>query len=165
MPTSYNNKVLVLGIDGMDPRLTRKYVDAGLLPNVKKYIESGACREDLMLLGAQPTVTPPWMTTLATGAYPMTHGITEFFAQSTEKPDVMVYNLDSTKAKLSRSGTALLKPDARRWSGIGLVLLGRHLRTAISSTSSMAPAPARSIWPAVKSIMNLLLEPVKRSKK
>ena len=99
MPTSYNNKVLVLGIDGMDPRLTRKYVDAGLLPNVQKYIEAGACRQDLMLLGAQPTVTPPMWTTLCTGAYPMTHGITEFFAQSTEKPDVMVYNLDSTKCE------------------------------------------------------------------
>lgn len=97
--TTTNNKVLVLGIDGMDPRLTRKYVDAGILPNVKKYIEAGSCREDLMMLGAHPTVTPPMWTTLATGAYPMTHGITEFFAQSTEKPDVMVYNLDSTKCE------------------------------------------------------------------
>ena len=97
--TAQNNKVLVLGIDGMDPRLTRQYVDAGLLPNIQKYIETGACRQDLMLLGAHPTVTPPMWTTLATGAYPMTHGITEFFAQSTEKPDVMVYNLDSTKCE------------------------------------------------------------------
>lgn len=27
------NKVLVLGIDGMDPRLTRKYLDEGKMPN------------------------------------------------------------------------------------------------------------------------------------
>ena len=47
--TAQNNKVLVLGIDGMDPRLTRQYVDAGLLPNIQKYIETGACRQDLML--------------------------------------------------------------------------------------------------------------------
>ena len=72
------SKVLVLGIDGMDPRLTRKYVDDGVMPNVQKYIERGSCREDLMLLGAQPTVTPPMWTNLATGTYPMTHGITEF---------------------------------------------------------------------------------------
>ena len=26
-------KLMVLGVDGLDPRLTRKYVDAGLLPN------------------------------------------------------------------------------------------------------------------------------------
>jgi len=90
-------KVMVLGIDGMDPRLTRKYVDQGLLPNIKRYIELGACRKDLVMLGGQPTVTPPMWTTLCTGAYPMTHGITEFYGQSTEKPDVMVYNLDSAK--------------------------------------------------------------------
>ena len=60
-------KILLLGVDGMDPRLTRKYVDEGKLPHVKKLIERGACREDLVLLGAQPTVTPPMWTTLATG--------------------------------------------------------------------------------------------------
>lgn len=32
-------KVAVLGVDAMDPRLTRKYVDMGLMPNVKKLIE------------------------------------------------------------------------------------------------------------------------------
>ncbi len=93
------SKVLVLGIDGMDPRLTRKYVDDGVMPNVQKYIERGSCREDLMLLGAQPTVTPPMWTTLATGTYPMTHGITEFYAQSPDKPDMMLYNVDSTKCE------------------------------------------------------------------
>lgn len=88
-------KILLLGIDGMDPRLTRKYVDEGKLPNVKKLIERGACRKDLVLLGAQPTVTPPMWTTLATGAYPMTHGITCFFRQSEDDLDTMAYNLDS----------------------------------------------------------------------
>lgn len=92
-------KVLVLGVDGMDPRMTKKLVDEGKLPNVKAYIDRGACREDLMMLGGQPTVTPPMWTTLATGAYPVTHGITEFFAQSTEKLDTLVYNLDSTKCE------------------------------------------------------------------
>ena len=31
-------KVAVLGVDAMDPRLTRKYVDMGIMPNVKKLI-------------------------------------------------------------------------------------------------------------------------------
>ncbi len=88
-------KVLILGMDGMDPRLTRKYVDMGLMPNVKKYIERGAQREDLVLLGGLPTVTPSMWTTLATGAYPMTHGITDFYRQNKENLDAMDYNLDS----------------------------------------------------------------------
>ena len=70
------SKVAVLGIDAMDPRLTRKYVDMGIMPNTKKIIEAGSCRHDLMLLGSMPTVTPPQWTTLATGAHPQTHGIT-----------------------------------------------------------------------------------------
>ena len=54
-----SNKILLLGVDGMDPRLTRKYVDEGILPNVKEYIERGAQRHDLVMLGGHPTVTPP----------------------------------------------------------------------------------------------------------
>ena len=92
-------KIMVLGIDGMDPRLTRKYVDEGKMPNTKKLIEMGACRHDLTMLGAQPTVTPPMWTTMATGAYPVTHGITCFYRQSTEDLDVREYNLDSTNCK------------------------------------------------------------------
>lgn len=89
------NKILVLGIDGMDPRLTKKYVAEGKMPNVKKFIEKGAQREDLVLLGSHPTVTPPMWTTLSTGAHPVTHGITCFFRQSKENLDEMEYNLDS----------------------------------------------------------------------
>ena len=72
------DKVLLLGIDGMDPRFTRKMVDEGKMPNTKKIIEKGSARHDLRLLGANPTITPPMWTTLATGAYPMTHGIEDF---------------------------------------------------------------------------------------
>ena len=94
-----NNKVIVLGIDGMDPRLTRKFVNKGIMPNVKKFIEAGSCREDLMLLGGHPTVTPSMWTTLGTGTYSMTHGITEFYLQSPEKQDTMLYGLDSRDCK------------------------------------------------------------------
>jgi len=97
--TAASEKILVVGIDGMDPRLVKKYVDQGIMPNMKKYIERGACREDLVLLGANPTVTPPQWTTLSTGAYPMTHGITGFYRHSQTKLDVMEYNLDSRLCK------------------------------------------------------------------
>ena len=73
-----SEKVLLLGIDGMDPKFSRKMVDEGYMPNLKKLIEKGAARHDLRLLGGVPTITPPMWTTLATGAYPMTHGIEDF---------------------------------------------------------------------------------------
>jgi len=72
------DKMILLGIDGMDPNLTRKFVDEGKMPNTKKLIEMGAARKDLVLLGGVPTITPPMWATLATGAYPMTHGIVDF---------------------------------------------------------------------------------------
>ncbi len=72
------DKVLLLGIDGMDPRFSRKMVDEGKMPNLKKIIEKGSARHDLRMLGAVPTITPPMWTTLCTGAYPMTHGIEDF---------------------------------------------------------------------------------------
>ena len=72
------DKLIVLGIDGMDPRFTRAMVDEGKMPNTKKLIEMGAARHDLMLLGGMPTITPPMWATLATGAYPMTHGIVDY---------------------------------------------------------------------------------------
>lgn len=92
-------KILVLGVDGMDPRLTAKYVAEGKMPNIKTFIDRGAQREDLVMLGGMPTITPPMWTTLATGAYPNTHGITDFYRQSKEDLDVIEYNLDSNFCK------------------------------------------------------------------
>ena len=92
-------KIMVLGVDGLDPRLTRKYVDEGHMPNFKKLIERGAQRHDLVMLGAQPTVTPPQWTTLATGANPYVHGITQFSRTIPGKINQSSYNVDSRLVK------------------------------------------------------------------
>lgn len=90
-----SQKILVLGVDGMDPRLTRKYVDMGLMPYTKRYIEMGAQRHDLVMLGGAPTVTPPMWTTLATGANSNVHGITGFSRHTPDNPGELSYNIDS----------------------------------------------------------------------
>ncbi len=92
-------KLLVLGMDGMDPRLTLRYMAEGAMPNTKKLIEMGAAREDLTLIGGHPTVTPPMWTTLATGATPCVHGISEYYAHDPERLDAMLYNFDSTRCR------------------------------------------------------------------
>lgn len=93
------NKLLVLGIDGLDPRLTRKYVDSGIMPNTKKFIERGCQRHDLVLLGGVPTITPPMWATLATGTYPVTHGITDFFQPVPGRIDAMTYAMHSSSCQ------------------------------------------------------------------
>ena len=84
------DKMLLLGIDGMDPRFARVLVDEGKMPNLKKLMEKGACREDLRMLGANPTITPPMWATLATGAYPMTHGIMDYNLSAENDKDVTI---------------------------------------------------------------------------
>ena len=92
---AFTQKLMVLGMDAMDPRLTRKFLDKGLMPNTKKILERGSARADLMMLGGQPTVTPPMWTTMATGCNPNVHGITCFFRQSKTDMAAIGYNLDS----------------------------------------------------------------------
>ena len=89
------DKILVLGIDGMDPRVTQKYLAEGKMPSLQKFVDLGAQREDLSMLGAHPTLTPPMWTTMATGAYPITHGITCFNRQSKDHFGQIGYNFDS----------------------------------------------------------------------
>ncbi len=92
-------KVVVVGVDGLDPKFAKRCIEKGKMPNLEKFIEKGACREDLVLLGSMPTVTPPMWTTLATGANASTHGITHFFAQNPDEIDSVLYALDSRKCK------------------------------------------------------------------
>jgi len=97
--TSSTQKLIVLGIDGMDPVTTKRLLEEGKLPNIKKYLEHGSARKELNMLGAHPTITPPCWTTLATGAYPGTHGITCYWRQSPDNLDAVVYNMDSRNCK------------------------------------------------------------------
>ena len=93
-----SDKVMVLGVDGLDPRYSRKMIREGKMPNLKKYIEMGAAREDLMLLGGHPTVTPPMWTTLGTGCYANVHGVTGYFRQGSDI-DKIVGSFDSRDSK------------------------------------------------------------------
>ena len=97
-----SEKMFVIGIDGMDPRLTRRFVDEGKMPNTQAIIQRGAQRHDLVMLGAQPTVTPPMWTTLATGAYPVTHGITCFNRAVPGELDMKQYNFHSSYCKAEK---------------------------------------------------------------
>ncbi|MDR0434598.1 MAG: alkaline phosphatase family protein [Gracilibacteraceae bacterium] len=92
-------KIIVVGVDGFEPRLAKKFLTQGKMPYLQQFIDRGACRDDLVLLGGVPTVTPSLWTTLSTGAYPGTHGITCFFGHNHGHLDSVVYNLDSRRCK------------------------------------------------------------------
>lgn len=70
------SKVMVLGIDApIVPRLYR-FAKEGRLPALGKLLAEGVFAPNS--LSPFPTITPPNWTTIVTGAWPGTHGITDF---------------------------------------------------------------------------------------
>lgn len=118
---SKSKKILVLGVDGMDPSLSKKYLDQGIMPNLQKFIKAGSSSKDLKLLGGVPTITPPMWTSLATGANPSTHGITCFWGQSKENMAAFEYNMTSKRCKAEQlwnvTANAGLKTLVWHWPG------------------------------------------------
>ena len=94
-----SDKILCLVVDGLHPRFTKRMLREGKMPNVQKFVERGAQREDLVMLGGHPTVTPPMWTTLATGCYANVHGITGYNRKSPLGLDYVGYNIDSRNCK------------------------------------------------------------------
>ncbi|MHB1132891.1 MAG: alkaline phosphatase family protein [Chloroflexota bacterium] len=70
------SKVLFLGIDSPVASAIYKWAKEGKLPNLQKLIDRGVfCQNGLVPF---PTITPPNWTSIATGAWPGTHGVTDF---------------------------------------------------------------------------------------
>ena len=72
------DRVAVIGFDCAMPHLIEKHIAEGYLPNFKKLIEAGVLAENC--LPVFPTITPPNWASIATGAWPGTHGVTDFWA-------------------------------------------------------------------------------------
>ena len=90
-------RAMLLGLDGADPVVIKRMIAEGRLPNMQKVMEQGAHTENLDMLGVFPTVTPPNWTTLATGNYPRTHGITCFQNQTVGRIGISEMNWDSRR--------------------------------------------------------------------
>lgn len=86
-------KMVILGIDGMDPRLLEKYTGEGIMPNFSALIEQGDFKP------LQTTVAPQspiaW-STFITGMDPGGHGIFDFVHRD---PKTMLPFLSMSKAE------------------------------------------------------------------
>lgn len=92
-------RVAVIGLDGVPPLFLEKHINEGFLPNIKRFITEGTWLDDC--LTPLPTVTPPNWATIATGAWPGTHGVTDFhrFPQDEINLDKVVQNWSSKVIK------------------------------------------------------------------
>lgn len=68
-------RTIVLGFDGMDPRLAERWIDEGRLPNFAKLREQGHFQA---LATTNPAQSPVAWATFATGLNPGAHGIFDF---------------------------------------------------------------------------------------
>ena len=88
-------KVIVVGVDGMDPRLARSMMDEGLLPNLSKLRAGGGFSD----LGTSiPPQSPVAWASFINGAGPGSHGIFDFVHRRPEKQGEMFYSAADTVA-------------------------------------------------------------------
>jgi len=71
-------KVVVLGLDGMDYKLTKKWLDEGKLPNFAKLRDQGCFKP---LLSTIPPISPVAWSSFQTGTNPGKHNIFDFLTR------------------------------------------------------------------------------------
>ena len=74
-------RVFVIGFDGMDPTLARKWMDEGKLPNLKALADEGVFAR---LGSTQPSESPTAWSSFATGVNPGKHSIYDFLIRDLE---------------------------------------------------------------------------------
>jgi predicted AlkP superfamily phosphohydrolase/phosphomutase len=88
------DKVLLIGLDSAVPGRWRRYAEAGDLPAGQRLLERGAFAT--ACLPAFPTLTTTNWATIATGAWPGTHGVTDFNPHRTgDRIDVSPQGFDA----------------------------------------------------------------------
>lgn len=76
------DNMIVLGVDGMDPNLARKFIAAGKMPNCKKLMEMGSFSP---LKTVDPPQSPVAWSNFISGTNPGGHGIFDFIHRDAKK--------------------------------------------------------------------------------
>ena len=86
-------KMIILGLDGMDPRLCEKLMSSGLLPNLAKLRRLGGYR----VLGTSiPPQSPVAWANFINGAGPGSHGIFDFIHRDPTKQVAPIFSVART---------------------------------------------------------------------
>ncbi|MSR46005.1 MAG: nucleotide pyrophosphatase [Planctomycetes bacterium] len=90
-------RVVIVGMDGMDPELANRFMAEGKLPNLKRLADDGIF---LPLTTATPSMSPVAWSSFMTGVDPGKHGIFDFITR-----DVCTYMPVLSSAKIAESET------------------------------------------------------------
>ena len=87
-------RVFVIGFDGMDPTLARRFMDEGKLPNLKALAAEGSFAR---LKSTQPSESPTAWSSFATGVNPGKHSIYDFLIRHLEGEMAYMPDLNMVK--------------------------------------------------------------------
>ena len=122
-------RVVVVGLDGLDPYLTNQFMKRGFLPKLKALKENGSFKA---LRTTTPSISPAAWSTFSTGVNPGKHRIFDFFTRdpNTYLPilsSVQIRNytkafgIGRLKFHLPQTSIKLLRKSTSFWK-----ILGRH---------------------------------------
>jgi len=99
-------RLIILGFDGMDPVLASKWMDDGSLPNLQKLVTMGGFHT---LPTSNPPQSPVAWSDFATGTGPGEHGIYDFLRRDPETylPDFSISRIIPPQSFLSLFGMEL----------------------------------------------------------
>ena len=98
-PKPWIKRLIVVGFDGQDPKLTERFMRQGRLPNFEKLQRMGCYRE---LRTTYPSLSPVAWSSFATGTNPGRHNIFDFLGRDDPlEPALPVSTPDSYAAELA----------------------------------------------------------------
>jgi predicted AlkP superfamily phosphohydrolase/phosphomutase len=107
-------RLIVLGLDGQEPKLTDRWMAEGKLPNFQRLAEQGCYHR---LATTFPSISPVAWSSFSTGVSPAKHNIFDFLNRDlrTYLPDLSSTEIGDVKrvVKLGRWRIPLGKPDVR----------------------------------------------------
>jgi predicted AlkP superfamily phosphohydrolase/phosphomutase len=111
---SWARRLIIVGLDGQDPKLTDRFMKEGKLPNFKKLAASG-CYSTLRT--TFPSISPVAWSSFSTGTNPAKHNIFDFLDRDrrTYLPLLSSTHIGSAKRvlKLGRYRIPLQRPELR----------------------------------------------------
>src|SRR5262249_23152073 len=114
-PEKFRQKLVILGFDGMDPRLVQKWMDEGKLPNMQKLAKRGSGVRALETTHSPESPTA-WAS-FATGLNAGKHNIFDFLVRDTNTylPDLGMVHFEPPRFILNY--IPISKPDIRSTRG------------------------------------------------
>lgn len=107
-------RVIIVGLDGQDPRLTDRFMAEGKLPNFAKLAEKGCYHR---LGTTYPAISPVAWSSFSTGTHPAKHNIFDFLSRDTRTylPQLSSTEIGEVKnfLKLGKYRLPLEKPELR----------------------------------------------------